>query len=315
LYFGGICIKLVFGAIHSLFFVGVLPYLGCCFDPICKPKVEEPVAKESSHLTIEEQWRAILAGDHPLERRYRRINSWLPSNPRCRWCNAPFSGPGARIMHLMGKHQSNTNPNFCNICDNFARQNIGGANIELSMLFADVRGSTTLAEQMDITEFSQLISRFYAVATDVLIRHDAFIDKLVGDQATGFFLPGMAGPDYNRQAVLAAQELLQVTGHANPDGPWVPVGVGVHRGTAFVGAVGSKDGIADITALGDAVNIAARLSSNAGPGEILVSEEAFAAAGIDFEAAEQRSLSLKGRAHPVTVRVLRASPNPDESRK
>ena len=278
------------------------------------PRLEESVAKKFNNLTVEEQWRAILAGDHPLERRYRRINGWLPSNPRCRWCNAPFSGTGARIMHLIGKHQSNTNPNFCNICDNFARQNIGGAEVELAMLFADVRGSTTLAEQMDITEFSQLISRFYAVATDVLIRHDAFIDKLVGDQATGFFLPGMVGPDYDRQALLAAQELLQATGHADPGGPWVPVGIGVHKGTAFVGAVGSKDGIADITALGDAVNIAARLSSNAGPGEILVSEEAYAAAGIDHEVVEQRSLSLKGRIQPVTVRVLRASLESDESR-
>jgi len=272
------------------------------------------VAKKSSNQSVEEQWRAILAGNHPLERRYRRINGWLPSNPRCRWCNAPFSGTGARIMHLLGKHQSNTNPNFCNICDNFARLNIGGAEIEIAMLFADVRGSTTLAEQMDITEFSQLISRFYAVATGVLIRHDAFIDKLVGDQATGFFLPGMAGPDYNRQALLAALELLQATGHTDPGGPWVPVGIGVHKGTAFVGAVGSKDGIADITALGDAVNIAARLSSNAGPGEILVSEEAYAAAGIDHEVVEQRSLSLKGRIQPVTVRVLRASLESDESR-
>src|SRR3990172_1487093 len=278
------------------------------------PRLEESVAKKFNNLTVEEQWRAILAGDHPLERRYRRINGWLPSNPRCRWCNAPFSGTGARIMHLIGKNQSNTNPNFCNICDDFARQNIGGVEVELAMLFADVRGSTTLAEQMDITEFSQLISRFYAVATSVLIRHDAFIDKLVGDQATGFFLPGIAGLDYNRQAVLAAQELLQATGYADHAGPWVPVGIGVHTGTAFVGAVGAKDGTADITALGDAVNIAARLSSNAGPGEILVSEEAYAAAGIDHEVVEQRSLSLKGRIQPVTVRVLRASLESDESR-
>ena len=268
------------------------------------------MTKKTSGVTVEEQWRAILAGDHPLERRYRRINGWLPSNPRCKLCNAPFSGPGGRIMHLMGKHPSNFNPNYCNICDEFARQNIGGAEIELTMLFADVRGSTTLAEQMETSEFSQLISRFYAVATNVLIRHDAFIDKLVGDQATGFFLTGMAGLNHTRSAVLAAQELLQATGHADLAGPWVPVGVGVHRGTAFVGAVGSRDGIADVTALGDAVNIAARLSSTAGPGEILVSEEAYAAAGLGTGNEEMRSLSLKGRAQPVAVRVLHASLEP-----
>jgi adenylate cyclase len=172
------------------------------------------------------------------------------------------------------------------------------------MLFADVRGSTSLAEGMTPTEFGKLISRFYSVATAVLIDHEAIIDKLVGDQVTGLFVPGLAGPEHARRAVDAAREILRLTGHADADGPWISVGAGVHTGTAFVGAVGESHSITDITVLGDAANTAARLSSSARQGEILISDDSFAAAQLPFENLEQRQLQLKGKSEPVSVRVM-----------
>ena len=172
------------------------------------------------------------------------------------------------------------------------------------MLFADVRGSTSLAEGMTPTEFGHLISRFYSVATAVLIDHEAIIDKLVGDQVTGLFVPGLAGPEHARRAVTAAREILRLTGHADADGPWISVGAGVHTGTAYVGAVGVSHGSTDITVLGDAANTAARLSSSARQGEILISDDSFAAAQSPFENLEQRQLKLKGKSEPVPVRVL-----------
>lgn len=260
----------------------------------------------SETATIEEGWRKLLAGEHPAARRFRRMMRLLPSDPRCKWCNAPFRGPGSQIVRVfLGKQPSSLNPNYCNVCDQFARKHLGGAEIELSMLFADVRGSTTLAERMNTADFSQLISRFYRVASEALARHDALIDKLMGDQATGFFIPGMVGRDHARVAVQAARELLEATGYGGPGEAWIPVGIGVHTGVAFVGAVGSKEGISEITALGDAVNIAARLSSYAAAGEILVSEEACQAAGLDSDGLERRQLALKGRSQPVEVRVMR----------
>jgi class 3 adenylate cyclase len=101
--------------------------------------------------------------------------------------------------------------------------------------------------------------------------------------------------------------ILQATGHGAPEGPWIPIGAGVHTGTAFVGAVGSSDGTFDITVLGDAANTAARLSSNAAQGEIVISSAAGEAAGPDFPALdnlEVRELELKGKREPVSVRVL-----------
>jgi len=133
---------------------------------------------------------------------------------------------------------------------------------------------------MSATEFSRLMNRFYAVATDVLIKTDALIDKLIGDEVMGVYFPAFAGSEPARLAVQAAQELLRVTGHGDSGGPWLPVGVGVHTGITFFGTVSGADGIfSDFTALGDNVNITARLASQAGPGEALISDVACSAAG------------------------------------
>jgi adenylate cyclase len=98
------------------------------------------------------------------------------------------------------------------------------------------------------------------------------------------------------------------TGHTHEEGPWLPIGIGVHTGPVFVGTVsGSEDSVTDITALGDNVNVAARLASLAAPGEALISEVAYAAGGADLGDLERRQLDLKGRNEPVPARVLRVS--------
>jgi adenylate cyclase len=190
----------------------------------------------------------------------------------------------------------------------FANKYPGGTELEISMLFVDVRGSTGLAEQMTAGDFGQLMNRFYKVATDVLIRTDAIIDKFVGDEVIGLYLPIFTGPDHVRPALIAARELLVATGHTQEDGPWLPIGIGVHTGPVFVGTVsGAEDSVTDITALGDNVNVAARLASMAAPGEALISEIAYAAGGADLGELERRQLDLKGRSEPVPARVLRVS--------
>lgn len=81
------------------------------------------------------------------------------------------------------------------------------------MLFVDVRDSTMIAETMNSTGFSHLMNHFYEAATNVLVKADAFIDKLVGDKATALFIPGYAGKDHMQKAVEARRNLLQVTGY------------------------------------------------------------------------------------------------------
>jgi adenylate cyclase len=268
-------------------------------------------AKPSQDSLVDEMWRKYLTtGEFAKERRQRHFFRFLPGTPRCKNCYAPFKGAGSPVVRLIwGKHPSNMNPQLCNVCEVFAREHQGGAEIELSLLFADVRGSTSLAESMNPTEFSKLINRFYSTATQVLVNSDALIDKIIGDQVAGMYVPGFAGQEHAHRAIEAAQGILRATGHRDHEEPWIPLGVGVHTGTAFVGSLRSEEGVTDITVLGDAANTAARLSTSAGVGEVLISEPAYLSAGVKFNTVEERVLELKGKREPLNVWVIHAGRN------
>ncbi|HUE98976.1 MAG TPA: adenylate/guanylate cyclase domain-containing protein [Anaerolineales bacterium] len=257
--------------------------------------------------TVEQQWYKMLTEGEAIPRHFRHLMRSLPSDPRCKMCASPFKGWGGSLMRLLGREQSRYNPRFCVPCEKF--EHPGGAEVVLSMLFADVRGSTTLAEQMSAREFSQQINRFYTVATRVLIQADAMVDRLMGDEAIGLFIPGFTGPQHPRRAVEAAQELLRLTGHRDAKGPWLPVGIGVHTGPAYVGIVGGEDSPMDFTALGDSVNTTARLASEAGPGEILISDATYSAARLNLGDLERRQMELKGKSEPIGVHVVRVARN------
>lgn len=254
---------------------------------------------------LSEYWRGLLTGDHHVFNLMTRGFRRLPGTPRCKVCRVPMGGAASLALRVGGLGRpSRMNPRFCNMCDVAATKHPGGAEVELSMLFADVRGSTGMAERMAPADFRDLMNRFYDAANHVLIDSDAIIDKMVGDEVVALYLP-MIGSDHPRRAVDAALSLLEATGHLDPE-PWVPVGVGVHTGRAFVGTVGSGDTVTDFTAMGDAVNVTARLASVAGTGEALVSEDAARAAGIASDGFEGRALELKGRTEPMRVSVLTA---------
>src|SRR5215213_4608005 len=103
----------------------------------------------------EEIWRELLTGAGSAFDRNRRRNKRVPGAPRCKNCLIPLSGAVSRVLRLFSDlGPSAMNPNFCNKCETFVRRYPGGAEIELTLLFADVRGSTHLAEQMTAGEFS-----------------------------------------------------------------------------------------------------------------------------------------------------------------
>src|SRR5207302_11249563 len=103
------------------------------------------------------------------------------------------------------------------------------------MLFADVRGSTTMAERMSGEEFNRIMNRFYATATDVLIRSDAMIDKLVGDEVIRLYLPLFSGRQPARRGLQAARQPLRACGDGDVGEPWIPVGLAVYTGVVYVG--------------------------------------------------------------------------------
>jgi adenylate cyclase len=249
------------------------------------------------------EWRDVLLGTHPGLYRKRRLFKVIPSEPRCKFCNAPFHGIGGTLMSMIGRRQYSKNPLFCEAC---LVERVEGAEVEITMLFADMRGSTTLAEKMSASDFGDLMNRFYDTASHILMHSFAIIDKFLGDGVIGLYLPGTAGADHAKRAVRAAEDLLEATGH-NDCRPWLPMGVGIHTGNAYVSLVGSEGGVGDLTALGDSMNITARLASQAGAGEILVSESTYNQAALKADL-EKRTLELKGRSEPVTVHVLKAKP-------
>lgn len=250
----------------------------------------------------EELWRGVLTGTQPDLRVGRRVLKHLPAQTRCKLCGAPLRGFVSPLMRLIGKRPWPSNPTYCSSCFAYLVAHRGGAEIECSLLFADVRGSTALGERLRPSDLRDLMDRFFRVAAAVLVEHDAIVDRFVGDQTIGIFVPALTGEAHAARAVAAAVALLEATGHAQ-GAPWVPIGVGVHAGVAFVGCVGSESHV-DLTAIGDPVNTAARLASVAGPGEVLVTIAAASAAGIDTERLERRELDLKGKQAPTTVLVL-----------
>ena len=268
------------------------------------------------YASPQEEWHDLLSGTHPLFLHGSPLR-FLPSSPRCRICRAPFGAPGSFILKRYGFAPWSKNPKMCARCFESLGshaamcpgaeegEEVRGAEIDVTMLFADVRGSSKLARQMPVLDFTRLMNRFYGVSREVLIEHDAIIEKFVGDEVVGLFVPFLAGTEHVKRAVEAAAALLRATGHGTPEGPWVPLGAGVHTGSAFVGIVGQGSS-SDFTALGDPVNIAAHLASQAAIGEILLTDPVGDGAGLLDAGLERRHVLLKG--HPIDALVLPGSP-------
>nr|WP_082978223.1 adenylate/guanylate cyclase domain-containing protein [Mycobacterium gordonae] len=248
-------------------------------------------------------WDSVLTEGHASLVKARRMFRYLPSAPRCKLCNNPFGGPAGRVLAVAGFSPSRKNPNLCSRCCDALPA--GGAEVDVAVLFADVRGSTALGQRGAATHFAALLNRFYHAATHTLLRHDAVIDKLIGDEVMAFFVRGISGPGYRSQAVAAGVGLLEAVGYGSDRGPWLELGVAVNAGVAYVGNVGGA--VVDFTALGDPVNVAARMQQHAAGGELLV------AAGVADErvgTAPRRPLNLRGHAAPVDAFVLGAEPAP-----
>jgi adenylate cyclase len=245
-------------------------------------------------------WQAVLVDGHEPLRRAQRVFRRLPSAPRCKMCHNPFAGVGGRLVGLFGFKPSRKNPNLCaRCCENLPPS---GLELDVAVVFADVRGSTALGERLGAARFADLLNRFYRIATEVLVRHDAIIDKLVGDEVMALFVPGIAGAHYRRQAAVAATELVDALSRELD----LPVGAAVNAGQAFMGNVGAGH-VVDLTAVGDAVNTAARLQGRAAAGEVLVSDDVYAEVSDRFPDAEPATVSVRGREAPIDVHVVRVS--------
>jgi adenylate cyclase len=242
-------------------------------------------------------WEALLVKGYEPLKIAQRIFRRLPRDPRCKLCQNPFGGLGGKIVGLLGRKPSRKNPNLCQAC--FDHLPTGGIEIDIGVVFADVRASTALGERSNATAFAERLNEFYATATKVLIQNDGIVDKLIGDEVMGLFIQGIAGPEYRRKAATAALELASGIDD-------LPLGVAANAGVAFVGNVGSGS-VLDFTALGDAVNVGARLQAHASPGEVVLAASLYPLVEADHPNARSDRVAVRGREQPVDVVIL-ASP-------
>ncbi len=245
--------------------------------------------------------------DGHLPRAFVRVMRQLPAEPRCRLCAAPFAGFGGRVMRRFGFGPSRKNPTLCNTC--FEKAPMGGVEMEIGVLFADVRGFTAFAEQTAPEQVASILNRFYGAATEVLSKH-AIIDKLVGDEVMALYLPQLFPGRWHQDMVQDASELLAAAGYGSAAEPWLRLGVGLDVGTAYVGNVGSGE-VKDFTALGDVVNSAARLQACAAGGQIVMSERLFEQLADDAPEATSAEFVLKGKSDPQRARVIDVSDRTD----
>lgn len=257
---------------------------------------------------MEPRWSGIFQGETPIAlapRIGRRFYGLVPSPWRCKFCNAPFRGPYAGTFRRLGYTPSRKNPNICARCIERAPE--GGAIVPMSVLFADVRGYTSIAEKLSSVEATAFLQRFYEAASRALLAHEAVLGQIAGDEVMAFFVPGLAGNGYRRKAVAGARALLEAVGYGQAGGTWLTVGVGICSGEQFMGNVGGG-GFKDFTALGDVTNTAARLQALAEGGEIGLCQMTYEAVADEYPDAEGRAVQLKGKGLPVQsfwIRVAR----------
>jgi adenylate cyclase len=237
--------------------------------------------------------------EHGTGRAVAALLNALPRSPRCAVCGAPFAGVGARIVGPLGYRPSRKNPTICDVCVEYAPP--GGMVMYAGILFADLRGFTERFVGLDPSAVPPVLRQFYRCAEDVLFP-EAVIDKLIGDEVMALYLPDLRR-DMTRDDVSAlmlehARQLLRSVGYGTESGPFVELGIGMDAGEAFVGNIGQR-ALYDFTAVGDVVNTASRLQSEAAAGEIVMSQRV--ASGLPEPVGDRAELQLKGKTEPEVV--------------
>lgn len=215
---------------------------------------------------------------------------------QCSVCGTVLSGSLGAVYRTFGVKRSPRNPNICTRCSTHVEE---GRVVEITVLFADLSSFTELTQELGAEKTHEVVDAYLRMASEVLVKHGAFIDKYVGDAVMALFNVPLRHEDHALRAVKAALELgdgLKSLGGRY--GLTLQASVGIATGHARVGRLGSDDS-KDYTAIGDAVNLAARLQSKAGAGEVLISEASYAKNPEQFPEAQAEQAVLKGFRDPV----------------
>ncbi len=182
---------------------------------------------------------------------------------------------------------------------------LGGERRPMTVLFADIRNFTAMAERMEPDAIAALLTDYFTEMVEVIFEHGGTLDKFIGDAFMALWGAPVAHPDDPRRAYQAAVAMQQTVEGLNQrwhgaGGPTIAIGIGINHGEVFVGNIGSHRRL-EYTVIGDAVNVAQRLSAEAGPGDILVSEAFRGAVAAPVDAEHLPGTGLKGKTQTVEV--------------
>jgi class 3 adenylate cyclase len=210
----------------------------------------------------------------------------------------------ARVRHIRGTFERYISPRVVEqLLSDPARVRLGGARQEVTLLFADIRGFTSFSERVAPESLFDVLNRHLTVVAQAVLEEDGTLDKFMGDAVMALFNAPLPQPDHTLRAIRAAlrmkETLVEMHTHMHPE-EWLKFGVGISTGPAVVGNVGSPE-LQNYTAVGDTVNIAARLQSHAGPGQILIGERAYARVRHQVRTQRLGYAHLKGRSEPYLI--------------
>lgn len=223
--------------------------------------------------------------------------------PQCAICGTVLAGPLSHVFRAAGIKRSARNPNVCSRCDTHIEE---GRVVEVTVLFADLSSFTELTQELGAERTHEVVDAFLRASTDAITRHGGFIDKYIGDAVMALFNVPLKQDDHERQAVAAALEILSRMGELGRRFQMdLNAAIGIAAGWARVGRLGSGES-RDITAIGDVVNLAARLEAKTRAGEILLSGEVYGKVSADYPGIAEEHLALKGFKDPVAAYRVQA---------
>ena len=186
---------------------------------------------------------------------------------------------------------------------------LGGQRREIAVLFVDIRGFTTMSESLQPEEVVGILNEYLSMVAECIFKHHGLLDKFIGDAAMAIFNAPTDQDDYAFEAVATAYDIVQRSEELSKAlmdkfGKTISYGIGVNIGHAVVGNIGSNFRM-DYTAIGDTVNTAARLESNAKAGEVLISSDLKERLGDRIIIEDAGMMKFKGKSKEMNVYRLK----------
>jgi class 3 adenylate cyclase len=180
---------------------------------------------------------------------------------------------------------------------------IGGKNVDITCLFADIRGFTAYSEKHTPEDLVAVLNRYLAAAAEAVLAQEGTVDKFLGDAVMAWYNAPLPQPDHTLRAVrtaLAIREAIKQIHQELPSEAHLDFGVGIHYGEAVMGWIGTEKRL-EYTALGDSVNTTKRIQENSAKNQILLSRDAFGRVAKLVDAKPYAPLTVKGKTQPIEV--------------